>query len=348
MAKIETLPSGNKRIRIYDYTDSKGCKHYKSITARTKKEVQYLAAQYEHEKQYRNIDYDELTVYEIVRQYIDTKARTLSPTTITGYKSDLKNHFEEISTMKIKVLNSAILQRWIGNLSVRLSPKSVSNTHGLLIASLNFFDVGKHFKVKLPEQHVKIGYIPTDDDIQTLIDYYKNHNQNMLIAVCLSAFGTLRRSELSAVTANDVIGNKVIINKAMVWDDELKQWIIKPTPKNNSSNRIIEYPQFVIDLLPETGRLVNMLPSTISTTHYNTMHKLDVPYFRFHDFRHYSASIMHAIGIPDVYIMQRGGWSSDKTLKKVYRNALEDYNRTYTDQTINYFEKYDTKYDTKK
>ena len=78
------------------------------------------------------------------------------------------------------------------------------------------------------------------------------------------------------------------------------------------------------------------------------MHKLDVPYFRFHDFRHYSASIMHAIGIPDVYIMQRGGWSSDKTLKKVYRNALEDYNRTYTDQTINYFEKYDTKYDTKK
>lgn len=47
------------------------------------------------------------------------------------------------------------------------------------------------------------------------------------------------------------------------------------------------------------------------------MKKLDIPHFRFHDLRYYSASIMHAIGVPDVYIMERGGWSSDKTLKKI-------------------------------
>ena len=43
--------------------------------------------------------------------------------------------------------------------------------------------------------------------------------------------------------------------------------------------------------------------------------------FRFHDFRHYSASIMHAIGIPDQYIMARGGWKTDTVLKAVYRKC---------------------------
>lgn len=45
--------------------------------------------------------------------------------------------------------------------------------------------------------------------------------------------------------------------------------------------------------------------------------------FRFHDLRHYAASIMHAIGIPDQYILQRGGWSSDSVMKTVYRNTID-------------------------
>ena len=51
--------------------------------------------------------------------------------------------------------------------------------------------------------------------------------------------------------------------------------------------------------------------------------KEDGPKFRFHDLRHYCASIMHAIGIPDQYIMSRGGWSSDNVMKAVYRNVID-------------------------
>ena len=60
-------------------------------------------------------------------------------------------------------------------------------------------------------------------------------------------------------------------------------------------------------------------------------------YFRFHDLRHYSTSIMHAIGVPDVYIMQRGGWSSDMTLKSIYRGAMDDFSRKFTDITNEHF-----------
>ena len=43
----------------------------------------------------------------------------------------------------------------------------------------------------------------------------------------------------------------------------------------------------------------------------------------FNDLRHYAASIMHVIGIPDQYILQRGGWASDNVMKAVYRNVID-------------------------
>ena len=48
-----------------------------------------------------------------------------------------------------------------------------------------------------------------------------------------------------------------------------------------------------------------------------------MPHFRFHDLRHYCASIQHALGIPDAYIMQRGGWQNDGILKAVYRHTMD-------------------------
>ena len=60
--------------------------------------------------------------------------------------------------------------------------------------------------------------------------------------------------------------------------------------------------------------------------------------FRFHDLRHYSASIRHALNIPDAYIMQEGGWSSDSTLKSVYRHALDDEQDKMADIAIKYFD----------
>ena len=59
--------------------------------------------------------------------------------------------------------------------------------------------------------------------------------------------------------------------------------------------------------------------------------------FRFHDLRHYSASIMHAIGILDQYIMARGGWKTDTVLKAVYRNVINDEQKKFTDKINSHF-----------
>ena len=46
---------------------------------------------------------------------------------------------------------------------------------------------------------------------------------------------------------------------------------------------------------------------------------------------------MHALNIPDQYIMKRGGWKSDKVLKKVYRGTIESEEKKFTDKINEHF-----------
>ena len=104
-----------------------------------------------------------------------------------------------------------------------------------------------------------------------------------------------------------------------------KGGMVTKSPKTLSSNRTVEYPKFVIDKFKGIeGPLVRMHPEDISKNFGKALQKAGLPHFRFHDLRHYSASIMHAIGIPDHYIMARGGWKTDNVLKAVYRNVITD------------------------
>jgi integrase len=69
------------------------------------------------------------------------------------------------------------------------------------------------------------------------------------------------------------------------------------------------------------------------------LNRAGLPHFRMHDLRHYAASILHAIGIPDQYIMDRGGWRTDNVMKNVYRDALDDVSVRMNRKVVNYFGK---------
>ena len=47
---------------------------------------------------------------------------------------------------------------------------------------------------------------------------------------------------------------------------------------------------------------------------------------------------MHAIGVPDQYILQRGGWSTDGVMKTVYRNAIANESVKQNDLINKHFE----------
>lgn len=81
-----------------------------------------------------------------------------------------------------------------------------------------------------------------------------------------------------------------------------------------------------------------MNPNTITTCFGLLLAKAGLPHFRFHDLRHYNASVQHALGIPDAYIMQSGGWGNDSVLKEVYRHALPDVQEKMNKVALDYFE----------
>lgn len=60
---------------------------------------------------------------------------------------------------------------------------------------------------------------------------------------------------------------------------------------------------------------------------------------RFHDLRHLNASVMVELGVPDKYAMERGGWSTDSTLRNVYQHTFDSKRKEIDKQINDYFEK---------
>lgn len=316
--KKNELPSGNIRIQVYDYTDTAGKKHYKSFTAPTKQEARYLAAQWKAGKAEKRSG--RITLFDAVSRYIDAKAGVLSPSTIRGYVRMQNNQLKEIGELYLDELDSTNVQIWISDLSKKLSPKTVRNVYGLFSATVDMFAPDLHLKVTLPEKKRPELYCPSDDDLKQLLSVIAG--TELEIAVLLAAFGPMRRGEICALEASDIKGNKVSVTKSMVPGPD-RQWHIKQ-PKTYSSYRVIEYPEFVIQKIKgRTGRIIKLDPDGVSNRFKVAIRKAGLPHFRFHDLRHYAASIMHAIGVPDQYILQRGGWASDNVMKSVYRNAID-------------------------
>ncbi|MCI8577594.1 MAG: site-specific integrase [Lachnospiraceae bacterium] len=334
MAKAKKLPSGSYRCQVFDHTDANGKRHYKSFTAPTKREAEFAATQWAAGKSGPGIE--DITLYEAVSRYIDSKRGVLSPSTLCGYESMLRNYFKEIGCMKLEALDNTKLQIWVSDLAGKLSSKTVRNVHGLLSSALDMFAPDFTLKTTLPAKKKPDLYTPSDKDIRKLLEYISG--KELEIAVLLAAFGPMRRGEICALTSDDIHGNIVNVNKSMVQGPD-GAWYTKQ-PKTYSSYREIEYPPFVIERMKGiSGRIIKATPQQITNRFSRAIHFSGLPHFRFHDLRHYAASIMHAIGVPDQYILQRGGWASDNVMKSVYRNVIDMETAKQNKKILKHFEK---------
>ena len=337
MATARKTKSGKWRVQVLDHVEKvDGKKKYihRSFTARTKYEAEQMAAEFKQQKNRPSCD---LHLDEAIDKYLAIKKNVLSPSTYRRYKSMQGNCYASLLHTRIDRIGSEEAQACVNEYAIDHSAKSCRNALGLLTAVLRTFLPGVQIYVKLPQAASKDYYTPSDDDIKRLIQAITS--QDLRRAVLLAAFGTLRRSEICGLMDTDINGDVITVRRAKVETDG-GGYIVKDYPKNDSSHRRVIYPQFVIDELKGvTGFLIKIQPNSISQEFRAARRRAKLPDFRFHDLRAYSVSIAHAIGIPDVYLMERGGWKTDSTFKKVYRRAISDENREISAKLNAHFEK---------
>lgn len=121
MPKAVKLPSGSWNIRVYDYTDEHGKRHYESFTAPTKAEVQYIAASFKKNK--KTAEHHDMTVEDAVDRYIDLSTM-LSPTTIYRYKQMRSTAFPDLMEMKVSKITDIIMQEEINKEKRRISERT--------------------------------------------------------------------------------------------------------------------------------------------------------------------------------------------------------------------------------
>ena len=345
MATARKLPSGNYRCRVYLGKEN-GKDTYKSFTAKTKKEAEKLAIDYLNDySNKRKQKAKEITFAKALEEYIELKEKVLSPSTIRGYKSLERNFskkFPRFYQSRLCDITQEDIQKVISSLSVTNSPKTVRNYHGIISSILGSEMI---IKTSMPQKIIPDLHIPSDAEIKTLIKAV--NNTELEIPVLLGAFCMMRRGEICGLSMSDVDfkTNTIHIHHSLVIDDD-KKWKLK-APKNSTSDRYVDVPDFVMDKIKEKGYITKYNPDNISTNFTRVLKRNGITHFRFHDLRHYSASIRHALNIPDAYIMAEGGWKSDAILKSVYRHAMKDKKNEMQKRATKHFSKlYATKHDT--
>jgi integrase len=170
----------------------------------------------------------------------------------------------------------------------------------------------------LPTKERSVAYIPSKNDIKRIVDYFKDTEYE--VAILLTLYG-LRRSELMALTLDDLSGNTLTINKAKV-EALAGEWITKTTKTTNSTREVIISDE-LSDKIRKQGFIYRRSVGYLRDLLYKAQSDLDIPHFPLHKMRHFFASYLHDMGYSPKQIQEAGGWKTSKIMETVYQHALD-------------------------
>ncbi|MDE6500622.1 MAG: site-specific integrase [Ruminococcus sp.] len=311
--KAKKLPSGHWRARAY-YTVN-GERKCKSFTAETKKEAEYMATHFlvkEKDRQKNG-----LTVGEAVDEYISSKENILSPTTVNCYKEIKRNNLSELCDIPIEQLSPETVQKHFNRLALKKSPKTLYNAHSLLASVVNVYAPEIRLRTTLPKIQKKIKSFP---DVDKIVQAVKG--TEVELPCLLAIWQGLRVSEIRGIRKCDIKNGVLTINRVIVTVEGRD--IVKEETKTVASRRQLRLPDYILNLIEQAdGEYITTLSrSAIYERFCKVLKNNDIEHIRFHDLRHLNASVMLALGVPDKYAMERGGWSSTSVMKSVYQHTF--------------------------
>ncbi len=350
MAKAKKLPSGQWRTLVFSHFEkvllpdgsSKDKRVYESFTADTKKESEYLAAEFALTR--KKVSISSSTLNECIDKYIDLYSATLSPTTVAGYRTIQKYAFKDILDLPIRKIDNEVLQAAINqecnrpSISTRckgkpISAKTVNNEFGLISTVLTKYNKSLVIDVRLPESSATVHELSTPDQIFNIVK-----GTEIELPVLLAMWLSFTMSEIKGLTkSGSVKGNMIYIDQVTVTVGGKE--IDKSIAKNKHRNRVLIIPDYVMTLINKVDgdRLVPASGKAISNRFTRLITKNGLPHMSFHDLRHVNASVLSVLHVPDKYIMERGGWSSDKVMKGTYMQTFKPERIAVDNKVDEYF-----------
>ena len=242
--KPNKLPSGSWRVQIqidgerFSFTDRNKSK----VIAKAKTFMEVKA------------DATAMPLGDAIDSYIELKRNVLSPSTIKGYEQIRQAYLPELMETPIQDLNSIDMQRAINVISANHSPKTVRNIYGLISSVIKLYVPTLSFAVRLPQKRRVVYNLPTTQEVAQMVA--ESPTEDLRTAILLAAFCGLRRSEIIALTSDDIAGDTIHVNKAAVYDSE-GNTVIK-APKTYQSDRYVTMPDIVKDHL--AGKVGKICP----------------------------------------------------------------------------------------
>lgn len=277
------------------------------------------------------------TVGQAIDEYIAGRDQILSPATLRTYKHIRRYRFQGIMDLDVSKLTPEILQSALNQEAADIKPKTLKNAWGLLKSALSPYTDAVNRKFTFPQPEPRDVQIYDREQLRTL--FAACQGDDVELAVLLAACLGLRRSEILALEYSDFDrrAKTVTINKARV-PDEHNQLVLKGT-KTVKSTRTLPCPDYILDKVPKgksgyiyEGHQQNYLQGRLRAV----CKRAGLPEISLHKLRHTNASVMLALNVPDKYAMERGGWSNNQTMKRIYQHTISE-EKQKTDATINDF-----------
>ncbi|HEU5376966.1 MAG TPA: tyrosine-type recombinase/integrase [Ktedonobacteraceae bacterium] len=309
------------------------------------------------------------TMQEYLEDWLEkTHKHTVRLGTYLNYQKLLRNYLVPgLGKVKLQKLTAPQVQAFYSaKLDEGLSPKTVTNIHGLLhkaldnavrwnIVSRNVCDAVTPPRVPRKE----LNFL-TQDQAATLLQEVKAHKLEALLTVAITT--GLRRGELLALRWQDINFESGTIQVKRAVSYHQKYGYVESEPKTSRSRREIMLASFVVDILTKheqqqkeqrlavggdwtdknlvftnaTGDFYS--PSTLVKAFRRFLMKVGLPHMRFHDLRHSAATILLTMKVHPKVVQEILGHSQIATTMDIYSHAMPSMQSEATEQWDTTFE----------
>ena len=280
-----------------------------------------------------------ISLGDAIEKYISDNNKIFSPSTKRGYYGIRRNNFQEYMDVDIKTFTD--WQAMVNEEASRYAPHTVKNAWSLVSSVL------KANKIPVPEIHK-----PKKKKRKVLRPFLSFLQIPKFCEIiygeecelgALLALSSLRRSELCAITANNISEDgKVIYVSGAIVPDETHKFVHKDDQKTEKSDRRV--PVFIPrlrELLLKVDRssddfLVHWNPDALTKRINVLCTRAGLPAVGLQGLRRTFASLGHHLGLTELEVMEIGGWTNFKTIHEHYL-LLDEMEKDISSEKLNQY-----------